>query len=173
MAPWIVRALHRKICPRGDKKYIHTVNVAIPVVGIAGGCGVDAGLNIWCGTSQPFHGLTSNRDCEWNFHTSYSPGSAPPVHREVFSVRTFTGPSEATHLAGPSERHWAHLKTTRPSEVQMRHVRSHIGVPGNETADYLADLRWGAGQRGQAVLTAAQRWLTRWFERGKIAAGDG
>jgi len=68
---------------------------------------------------------------------------------------------------------WRRLQRQRPSEVQMRHVRSHIGVPGNETADYLADLRWGAGQRGQAVLTAAQRWLTRWFERGKIAAGDG
>ena len=68
---------------------------------------------------------------------------------------------------------WRRLQRQRPGEVEMRHVRSHIGIPGNETADYLAGMQWGAEQRGQTVLAEARRWLTRWFERGKQAAGDG
>ena len=47
---------------------------------------------------------------------------------------------------------WRRLQRQRPGEVKLRHVRSHIGIPGNETADHLADMRWGPAQGTQTVL---------------------
>ena len=34
---------------------------------------------------------------------------------------------------------WRRLQRQRDGEVELRHVRSHTNVPGNEMADWLAD----------------------------------
>ena len=34
---------------------------------------------------------------------------------------------------------WRKIQRARPGEVTLRHVRSHIQVPGNELADWLAE----------------------------------
>ena len=42
---------------------------------------------------------------------------------------------------------WRHIRRARPGEVTLHHVRSHVCVPGNELADWLADLgKTGAPQ---------------------------
>ena len=56
-------------------------------------------------------------------------------------------------------RTWRQLQRWRPGEVTLRHVRSHVLVPGNELADWLAD----AGRCGSRESAAsAHRWLQRW-----------
>ena len=52
---------------------------------------------------------------------------------------------------------WRHLQRTRPNEVTLKHVRSHVQVPGNELADWLAD--HGRYQSNTISLAAAQEWL--------------
>ena len=51
---------------------------------------------------------------------------------------------------------WRRLQKDRPGEVRITHVRSHIDVPGNELADWLAD----HGRFGECTLSRedAQRW---------------
>ena len=34
---------------------------------------------------------------------------------------------------------WRALQRSRPGELELRHVRAHVRVPGNELADWLAD----------------------------------
>jgi ribonuclease HI len=59
-------------------------------------------------------------------------------------------------------RAWRKVQRKRPNEVTLRHVRSHMGVPGNELADMLAD----AGARGgDTTLTAAREWIQGWLAR--------
>ena len=76
-------------------------------------------------------------------------------------------------LIGDLRKMWRRIQRQRPQEVALRHVRSHIGVPGNETADHLAGLRWGSTPRGQTALAEANRWLTQWFGRQTRCTGDG
>ena len=51
-------------------------------------------------------------------------------------------------------RSWRLLQRRRPREVRLRHVRSHIKVPGNEAADWLADTGRGGGNgaRGDSAM---------------------
>ena len=58
---------------------------------------------------------------------------------------------------------WRKLQRVRPHAVEIRHVRSHVGVPGNELADHIADMRgrgtWGDGQ----TTTTAKTWFAAWM----------
>ena len=49
-----------------------------------------------------------------------------------------TGRRNASMIA-EMRREWRAVQRKRPGEVTIRHVRSHIKVPGNEIADFLAD----------------------------------
>ena len=96
----------------------------------------------------------------------------------LYAINMTTGKwmprKHANHvLIGSLRKMWRQLQRRRPHEVTMQHVRSHIGIPGNETADHLADLRWGMTQRGHTALAQAKRWLTRWFEQRSRPPGDG
>ena len=58
-------------------------------------------------------------------------------------------------------RKWQRLQRARPGEVTMRHVRSHIGITGNELADYLAGRR-ETDETEDETLEAARDWLHSW-----------
>ena len=49
---------------------------------------------------------------------------------------------------------WRDIQRKRPGEVTLRHVRSHILVPGNELADELAD-----GRGSMNSTHSARRWM--------------
>ena len=76
---------------------------------------------------------------------------------------------------------WRRLQKQRPREVSLRHVRSHVQIPGNELADWLAD-KGAEGtlddparplQSGQHVTQQATRWLREWMEaHGARRGGD-
>ena len=68
---------------------------------------------------------------------------------------------------------WRALQRNRPGEVELRHVRSHIRVPGNELADWLADQgRYAFGLT--PMTTDATRWIAGWLRtHGASATGDG
>jgi ribonuclease HI len=64
---------------------------------------------------------------------------------------------------------WKRLARERPGEVRIAHVRSHICVPGNELADILAE----HGRHGGGMDTSwARRWMTQWFRRVGVGAGN-
>ena len=56
---------------------------------------------------------------------------------------------------------WRRIQRTRPGEVTLRHVRSHIQVPGNELADWLAER--GALSRDPTPLDHATSWMRAWL----------
>jgi len=56
---------------------------------------------------------------------------------------------------------WRRLQRARPREVLLRHVRSHVKVPGNELADWLAD----RGKHARPSLREAERWLADWIRQ--------
>ena len=59
---------------------------------------------------------------------------------------------------------WRRVQRARPREVEIRHVRSHIQVPGNELADWLAEV--GAkGDGGDDMLEGATTWLRGWLRQ--------
>ena len=74
---------------------------------------------------------------------------------------------------------WQQLQKDRPGEVRITHVRSHINVPRNELADWLAD----HGRFGECTLSRedAQRWkamaaswIAEWArEHGRGCEGSG
>ena len=51
---------------------------------------------------------------------------------------------------------WRAVQRKRPREVRIHHVRSHIRVPGNEIADWLADRGVGAQT---TTVPAADRFI--------------
>ena len=57
---------------------------------------------------------------------------------------------------------WRRLQRARPREVQLRHVWSHIKVPGNELADWLADNGRIFDTKG---VTEATQWMRVWMTR--------
>ena len=64
---------------------------------------------------------------------------------------------------------WYKLQAARPGEVALRHVRSHIKVPGNEIADWLA----GRGASiGRTTLAQAERWIARWLQQQRNSLGE-
>ena len=63
---------------------------------------------------------------------------------------------------------WYKLQAARPQEVTLRHVRSHVKVPGNELADWLA----GRGaKQGRTTLAQAERWMARWLQEQRNPPG--
>ena len=76
-------------------------------------------------------------------------------------------------LVSDLRRKWRQLQRKRPQEVSLKHVRSHIGMPGNEVADHLAGLRWTRTASGQTELAEARRWLTQWLTAAPRGTGDG
>ena len=61
----------------------------------------------------------------------------------LYAINMTTGkwmPRKAQNrrIVGALRKEWRQLEKQRPGEVRMRHVRSHVKVPGNETADWLA-----------------------------------
>ena len=66
---------------------------------------------------------------------------------------------------------WRDLQRARPGEVRLRHVRSHIKVPGNELADWLAEMRPGGKSEAERtrpgdadrLLQSSTQWLQKWF----------
>ena len=57
---------------------------------------------------------------------------------------------------------WRRLQRARPRDVRLQHVRSHIKVPGNELADWLADSGRMSDRKG---VTEAARWMRAWMTR--------
>ena len=67
-----------------------------------------------------------------------------------------------TIMVGDMRCIWRKLQRLRPHEVRLRHVRSHVKVPGNELADWLADL----GRHFESVSRErAEEWLKAWLHR--------
>ena len=56
---------------------------------------------------------------------------------------------------------WRKIQRARPGEVTLRHVRSHIQVPGNELADWLAER--GALSQDPTPLDHATSWMRSWL----------
>ena len=59
-------------------------------------------------------------------------------------------------MVADMRRKWRRVQRLRPGEVALRHVRSHIKVPGNELADWLAD-------QGAAGATMTLERATTWM----------
>ena len=62
---------------------------------------------------------------------------------------------------------WRRLQRARPRDVRLQHVRSHIKVPGNELADWLADSGRMSDRKG---VTEATRWMRAWMTRQRTSA---
>ena len=63
-----------------------------------------------------------------------------------------------------TRRLWRRLQRERKGEVTLRHVRSHIKVPGNELADWLAEQGRMSGERRVREETASvDRWVRNWL----------
>ena len=54
---------------------------------------------------------------------------------------------------------WRRLQRERPRETHLLHVRSHIKIPGNELADWLADM----GRTGGTDTASAREWIYTWL----------
>ena len=74
-------------------------------------------------------------------------------------------------LVSSLRREWRELQRARPGEVKLRHVRSHIKVPGNELADYLAEMRPGGKSEAARIglvntdqlMQRSAQWLQEWL----------
>ena len=67
---------------------------------------------------------------------------------------------------------WRKVLRARPGEVSLKHVRSHTGLPGNDLADWLADM--AADSQKEVDTTSAEKWLTNWIaERKKQGTAGG
>jgi len=66
---------------------------------------------------------------------------------------------------------WRRLQRQRDAEVELRHVRSHTRVPGNELADWLAEIGRTEGGRPVSAVRAGC-WLRRWLEAEPNTLGD-
>ena len=60
---------------------------------------------------------------------------------------------------------WRKVLRTRPGEVSLKHVRSHTGLPGNDLADWLADM--AADRQKEVDIASAEQWLTNWIAERK------
>ena len=72
-------------------------------------------------------------------------------------------------------RLWRRFQRERPKEVEMRHVRSHTGVPGNELADWLTESgRTPKGNSAESkTLQEATDWLDQWLKRHHVPRPPG
>ena len=65
------------------------------------------------------------------------------------------------------------MQRQRDAEVELRHVRSHTRVPGNELADWLAEIHVGRTEGGRPVSAVrAGCWLRRRLEAEPNTLGD-
>ena len=65
-------------------------------------------------------------------------------------------------MVADMRRKWRRVQRLRPGEVALQHVRSHIKVPGNELADWLAD----QGAAGATMtLERATMWMSGWMRK--------
>ena len=66
-------------------------------------------------------------------------------------------------------RLWRRTQTQMPGEVDIVHVRSHVEIPGNEIADWLADCgsRGRPQEQGKSVVSLArtQQWIEQWIRQ--------
>ena len=60
-------------------------------------------------------------------------------------------------------RVWRRVQLERPGEVSLHHVRSHVKVPGNELADWLASR--GTQTTKSATLRETTEWMRGWLRR--------
>ena len=60
-------------------------------------------------------------------------------------------------------REWRRVQRRRPGEVSLHHVRSHVNVPGNELADWLAGC--GTITTNSVTLRNATTWMRDWMQR--------
>ena len=80
-------------------------------------------------------------------------------------------------------KEWRQLGKQRPGEVRMRHVRSHVKVPGNEAADWLAargvvDTQTNSQTNSQTnpqdreakTTKETTRWIKKWVATQTAAA---
>ena len=74
------------------------------------------------------------------------------------------GHRNAEMIAG-LRRAWRRVQRRRPGEVHIRHVRSHVKVPGNELADWLADR--GTKSVKSVKLHETAKWMLSWLEKHK------
>ena len=59
---------------------------------------------------------------------------------------------------------WRRLRKEPKGEVTLRHVRSHIKVPGNELADWLAEQgRVCGARRAREEIARVDRWMRHWL----------
>ena len=65
---------------------------------------------------------------------------------------------------------WRRIQRTRPGAVELAHVRSHTGVPGNEIADWLADK--GTHDDRSATTAQTDHWIRQWLNQHTPPAGD-
>ena len=72
------------------------------------------------------------------------------------------------HLIAKLRKQYRDLQRTSAG-IAIRHVRSHIKVPGNELADHVADMARGGG----ITLQAARAWLVAWVGRQQMPGGLG
>ena len=72
-----------------------------------------------------------------------------------------------TAMIESMRRLWRRVQQKRPREVKLCHVRSHIKVPGNEIADWLAGCgAVGSMRPGSVVsLQSATQWTREWLRR--------
>ena len=68
-------------------------------------------------------------------------------------------------------RQWRLLHRCRPGEVHLRHVPSHTRVPGNDAADWLADI--GSQDGGPVPLARARAFLERACEATSTTGTEG
>ena len=69
---------------------------------------------------------------------------------------------------------WRRIQRVRHGEVRLEHVRSHIAIPGNETADWLAEMG-ASGWWGSAtdITVQARGWLREWSRtQRELCGGD-
>ena len=61
---------------------------------------------------------------------------------------------------------WRRVQRQRDAEVELRHVRSHTRVPGNELADWLAEIGRTEGGRPVRLAWACQAWALAcpWYQ---------
>lgn len=105
---------------------------------------------------------------------------APAARHEIYSDSLYTinmttgkwvprarGKRNA-HLIAKLRKQYRSLQRTSAG-IAIRHVRSHIKVPGNELADHVADMARGGG----VTLQAARAWLVAWVGRQQMPGGLG
>ena len=66
-------------------------------------------------------------------------------------------------------RMWRDIQRRRPGRASIKHVRSHVGIPGNELADWLAECGADGGRVGRG---SAEWWLGAWMDA-QSCTGDG